>query len=160
MDPSWDLLRGLSALQALVILSCEAEDIKSDFAPCRLDVGIAQDPSGAKGWHQARPVVASEWYCWRTKSCTTKVTKDDDYPIVYRVLTIPAIAGFLPSTVGGTLWGTLGICWDLLSWSKILTHWSWKWLGHGLLERATESLANDLFKTCLTISYLIRFPRS
>ena len=35
-------------------------------------------------------------YCWWTKSCTTK---DDDYPISYRVLTIPGGAGFLPSTV-------------------------------------------------------------
>ena len=31
-----------------------------------------------------------------TKSCTTK---DDDYPIIYRVLTIPGGAGFCPSTV-------------------------------------------------------------
>ena len=37
-----------------------------------------------------------ESYCWWTKSCTTK---DDDYPIIYRVLTIPGGAGFLPSTV-------------------------------------------------------------
>ena len=35
-------------------------------------------------------------YCWWTKSCTTK---DDDYPIIYRVWTIPGGAGFLPSTV-------------------------------------------------------------
>ena len=35
-------------------------------------------------------------YCWWTKSCTTK---DDDYPIIHRVLTIPGGAGFLPSTV-------------------------------------------------------------
>ena len=28
------------------------------------------------------------------------ITKDDDYPIIYRVLTIPGGAGFLPSTVG------------------------------------------------------------
>ena len=35
-------------------------------------------------------------YCWWTKSCTTK---DDDYPIIYRVLTIPGGAGFCPSTV-------------------------------------------------------------
>ena len=35
------------------------------------------------------------WYCWWTKSCTTK---DDDYPIIYRVLTIPGGAGFCPST--------------------------------------------------------------
>ena len=36
------------------------------------------------------------WYCWWTKSCTTK---DDDDPIIYRVLTIPDGAGFCPSTV-------------------------------------------------------------
>ena len=35
-------------------------------------------------------------YCWWTKSCTTK---DVDYPIIYRVLTIPGGAGFCPSTV-------------------------------------------------------------
>ena len=35
-------------------------------------------------------------YCWWTKSCTTK---DDNYSIIYRVLTIPGGAGFLPSTV-------------------------------------------------------------
>ena len=35
-------------------------------------------------------------YCWWTKSCTTK---DDDYPIIWRVLYIPGGAGFLPSTV-------------------------------------------------------------
>ena len=36
-------------------------------------------------------------YCWWTKSCTTK---DDDYPIIYRVLTIPGSAG---STVLGPI---------------------------------------------------------
>ena len=37
------------------------------------------------------------WYCWWTKSCTTK---DDNFPIIYRVLTIPGgCLGFLPSTV-------------------------------------------------------------
>ena len=35
-------------------------------------------------------------YCWWTKSFTTK---DDDYPTIHRVLTIPGGAGFLPSTV-------------------------------------------------------------
>ena len=36
-------------------------------------------------------------YCWWTKSCTTK---DDDYPMIYRVLTIPGVfLGFWPSTV-------------------------------------------------------------
>ena len=36
-------------------------------------------------------------YCWWTKSCTTK---DDNYPIIYRVLTIPGgCLGFRPSTV-------------------------------------------------------------
>ena len=33
------------------------------------------------------------WYCWWTKSCTTK---DDDYPIIYKVWTIPGdCLGFL-----------------------------------------------------------------
>ena len=36
-------------------------------------------------------------YCWWTKSCTTN---HDDYPIIYRVLTIPGgCLGFCPSTV-------------------------------------------------------------
>ena len=35
-------------------------------------------------------------YCWWLKSCTTK---DDDYPIIYRVSTIPGGAGLQPSTV-------------------------------------------------------------
>ena len=35
-------------------------------------------------------------FCWWTKSCTTK---DDDYILIYRVLTIPGGAGFCPSTV-------------------------------------------------------------
>ena len=51
------------------------------------------------------------WYCWWTKSCTTK---DDDYPIIYRVLTIPGGAGFCPSTVSHTFlsskdWEDLGL---------------------------------------------------
>ena len=41
--------------------------------------------------------LISDWYCWWLKSCTTK---DDDYPIIYRVLTIPGGAGTQPSTVG------------------------------------------------------------
>ena len=58
------------------------------------------------GSHQGRTVTNKKrpkknggfWptYCWWTKSCTTK---DDDYPIIYRVLTIPGGAGFRPSTV-------------------------------------------------------------
>ncbi len=39
------------------------------------------------------------YYCWWLKSCTTK---DDDYPIIYRVSTIPGGAGFQPSTVAIT----------------------------------------------------------
>ena len=51
-----------------------------------------------------RPRLTSKLqkYCWWTKSCTTK---DDDYPIIYRVLTIPGGAGFRPSTV---VWTFLG----------------------------------------------------
>ena len=48
-------------------------------------------------WNQVSMAVYNgQWYCWWTKSCTTK---DDDYPIIYRVLTIPGGAGFCPSTV-------------------------------------------------------------
>ena len=48
--------------------------------------------------HAARVIIniVYQSYCWWTKSCTTK---DDDYPIIYRVLTIPGGAGVRPSTV-------------------------------------------------------------
>ena len=49
-------------------------------------IGISGRP-----WFQEFPS-----YCWWTKSCTTK---DDNYPIIYGVLTIPGGAGFRPSTV-------------------------------------------------------------
>ena len=38
---------------------------------------------------------------WWTKSCTTK---DDDYPVIYRVLYISGGAGFQPSTVSQKIW--------------------------------------------------------
>ena len=47
-------------------------------------------------WMSFTVMRRNAWYCWWTKSCTTK---DDDYPITYRVLTIPGGAGFRPSTV-------------------------------------------------------------
>ena len=56
-------------------------------------------------------------YCWWTKSCTSK---DDDYPIVYRALTIPGGAGFLPSTVSKLscgFWFTFNV-------------WHWRFLDH------------------------------
>ena len=68
--------------------------------------------NGFKWWPTERPITIhyrnqspeilrefhsiSHHYCWWKKSCTTK---DDDYPIVYRVLYIPGGAGFCPSTV-------------------------------------------------------------
>ena len=64
--------------------------------------------SQRKGWRWLSPLSCrlstiecitspnSQQYCWWTKSCTTK---DDNYPIIYRGLTIPGGAGFLPSTV-------------------------------------------------------------
>ena len=48
------------------------------------------------------------WYCWWTKSCTTR---DDDYPIIYRVSTIPGGAGFHPSTVALWLTGMMLFSW-------------------------------------------------
>ena len=51
-------------------------------------------------WSQMLGDVSVHTYCWWTNSCTTK---DDDYPIIYRVLTIPGGAGFRPSTVSSSI---------------------------------------------------------
>ena len=52
-------------------------------------------------------LINDQWwsYCWWTNSCTTK---DDDSPIIYRVLTIPDGAGFCPSTVG-CIWDEISL---------------------------------------------------
>jgi len=71
-------------------------------------------------------------YCWWTKSCTTK---DNDYPITCRVLTIPGGAGFLPSTVCYLLFNVFLLCFCLCfaefpmpSWaSKDLRIQPWRW---------------------------------
>ena len=47
-------------------------------------------------WWFSCSIEMDETYCWWTKFWTTK---DDDYRIIYRVLTIPGGAGFCPSTV-------------------------------------------------------------
>ena len=53
------------------------------------------------------------YYCWCPKSC---ITKDDDYPIIYRVLTIPGgCLGFLPSTVSLLVFGG-----DLIYLEKVI----------------------------------------
>ena len=66
--------------------------------PCRTFQALKPDCSCSKlqtiDKHGSLPS-----YCWWLKSCTTK---DDDYPIIYRVLTIPGGAGFQPSTVPST----------------------------------------------------------
>ena len=73
----------------------------------KLQSPLSGDPRGVTwgitGWLEWVPgiwLAAWLWfkgtYCWWKKSCTTN---DDDYPIVYRVLTIPGGAGFCPSTV-------------------------------------------------------------
>ena len=51
---------------------------------------VEEDMALATWWLVHHP------YRWWTKSCTTK---DDDYPTISRVLTIPGGAGFGPSTV-------------------------------------------------------------
>ena len=70
-----------------------------------------------------------QWHCVKVlrqgpKSCyydillmdkIRLITKDDDYPIIYGVLTIPGGAGFLPSTVFSSngellVWGP--VVWD------------------------------------------------
>ena len=70
-------------------------------------------------------------YCWWTKSCTTK---DDDYPTIYRVLTIPGSAGFCPSTVLPSkqmIHGHKTLTWhSMKSWlvhDRILISWLLKW---------------------------------
>ena len=51
-------------------------------------------------------VIASWWYCWWKKSCTSWYGK---YPIIYRVLYMPGgCLGFLPSTVCIEVWGFTG----------------------------------------------------
>ena len=47
-------------------------------------------------------------YCWWRKSCTTK---DDDYPIIFRVSYIPGGARFQPSTVGNWMVGLRSFFW-------------------------------------------------
>ncbi len=58
-----------------------------------LEVWIMDTKKGRTVFHNKTGVTT---YCWWLKSCTTK---DDDYPIIYGVLTIPGGAGFQPSTV-------------------------------------------------------------
>ena len=71
-------------------------------------------------------------YCWWLKSCTTK---DDDYPIIYRVSYISGGAGFQPSTVSLGGWGVDPInirrlfrlqltTWLSLFWEGELTAWT------------------------------------
>ena len=63
------------------------------------NVAVGRCVSFCKGLAGAKCLLlrVSPWkYCWWTKSCTTK---DDDYPIIYRVLCISGGAGFRPSTV-------------------------------------------------------------
>ena len=72
---------------------------------------------------------------WWTKSCTTK---DDDYPIVYRVLTIPGGAGFCPSTVWFNEWFTFfSVCWWIIAQDILRfypTSWSYSYFSfHCLL---------------------------
>ena len=60
--------------------------------------------------------TANQTYCWWTKACTTK---DDDYPIIYRVLTIPGGAGFLPSTVANIFEADFGFLMHLVLWTRV-----------------------------------------
>ena len=73
----------------------------------------------------------SSWsYCWWLKSCTTK---DDDYPNIYRALTIPdGVQDFFQSTVvvssrqGFVVcqkWSLLSMTCDCNAWRKRLGVW-------------------------------------
>ena len=57
----------------------------------------------------------SRCYCWWTKSCTNK---DDDYPIISRVLTIPGgCLGFCPSTVCWWICQSMIFSWFTIRWT-------------------------------------------
>ena len=72
--------------------------VSSQFTPVGNGIfeGMKSYPVKLPGWNHGSLLILDP-YCWWTKSCTTK---DDDYPIIYRVLTIPGgCLGFRPSTV-------------------------------------------------------------
>ena len=100
--------------------------------------------------------VKPDWYCWWKKSCTSWY---DKYPIIYRVLTIPGGAGFLPSTVVHTKsWGRGENCfllsenWCLFRWaprfSRFFAWWralpsylAWGWLSKRRNWKITQEKA-------------------
>ena len=94
--------------------------IMLNFSWCRwrvyLDSGTRQSEMVKRSyWRVNRfPPTNCGMNCWDTvdgtKSCTTK---DDDYPIIYRVLTIPGGAGFRPSTVLVVQW----------KWTSLVASW-------------------------------------
>ena len=90
-------------------------------------------------------------YCWWTKSCTTK---DDDYRIIYGVLTIPGGAGFCPSTVrllGGILEGVTSFRprrektpknqWH----THVLNSWNWPSLNIDMIPDTPWKMPNSFF---------------
>ena len=92
--------------------------------------------------------VLNETYCWWTKSCTTK---DDYYPIIHRVLTIPGGAGFHPSTVGQS-----GFVLELLVGKPWRVWAAWSAVPTRLLQlRLPESCATQLhqWSGCFGISW-------
>ena len=86
----------------------------------------------------------SRWYCWWTKSCTTN---HDDYPIIYKVLTIPGGAGFCPSTVTRCL-GKKGWINLNLPWKK--TACTWK----DAIPKGKGSSFKNAFSVCFWLCHV------
>ena len=82
---------------------------------CSTSVCFVLGYHGIPGTRNAEHAPTYIWYCWWTKSCTTK---DDDNPI--RVLTIPGGAGFRPSTVR---------MYQIYQYTYFWTPKPWRWKG-------------------------------
>ena len=83
----------LSISHGTIYLGGLLEDV-NECTTKELPPSPRSDGKRSRYHHRSKRFVS--YCCWWTKSCTTK---DDDYPIIYRVLTIPGGAGFCPSTV-------------------------------------------------------------
>ena len=105
-----------------------------------------------------KPSILGYLYCWWTKSCTTK---DDHYPNIYSVSTIPGGAGFLPSTVFLETPIYLFILASFTASGGAFGHtfWTARWT-QGL--RGKEDIINFLrmycnSKTCVCITYIYMY---
>ena len=90
--------------------------------------------------------VINPTYCWWTKSCTTK---DDDYPIIYRVLTIPGGAGFCPSTVWLVFRGPI-------LQSDLFRDFIWATVRHPMSSRSVRMSWTSVTSTSTSLEMFLR----